>query len=212
MTIEAEPQPDPKRRSVRSQETRERILQAALKAFSESGFDGASTRQIAALAGESQGLVTYHFSTKENLWKAAVDSLFGPFIEELNARKAALAEVDIRTRLRLLLVFFVRHAANHPEQNRLMMQEAQSETPRMRYIAETYLKDQYEFACGVLREAIDAGLLPPAPHIHYFYIVVGACSRLFTATSECEYLTGDDAMSPAMIEAHAEAVANLIIR
>ncbi|MEM8608423.1 MAG: TetR/AcrR family transcriptional regulator [Myxococcota bacterium] len=212
MTTDAVSEPEPKRRSARSQETRERIVKAALKAFSESGFEGASTRQIAALAGESQGLITYHFSTKENLWKAAVDSLFGPFIEELNARKAALADADIRTQLRLLLIFFVRHAASHPEQNRLMMQEAQSETPRMRYIAETYLKDQYEFACEILRQAIDAGILPPAPHIHYFYIVVGACSRLFTATSECKYLTGDDAMSPAMIEAHAEAVANLILR
>lgn len=212
MSTHAGPQADTKQRSARSQETRDRIVRAALQAFSESGFEGASTRQIAALAGENQGLITYHFSTKENLWKAAVDSLFAPFIKELNERRGVLADADIRTRLRLLLIFFVRHSANHPEQHRLMMQEGQSESARMRYIAETYLREQYEFACEIFREAIDEGLLPPAPHIHYFYIIVGACTRLFTATSECRYLTGDDAMSPAMIEAHAEAVVNLILR
>ena len=61
-----------KPRSRKSQETRDRIIRAAVKAFSESGFEGASTRQIAALAGENQGLITYHFSTKENLWKRSV--------------------------------------------------------------------------------------------------------------------------------------------
>jgi AcrR family transcriptional regulator len=60
----------------KSQQTRERIVQAALDAFATYGFGGASTRQIAALAGENQGLITYHFSTKESLWKAAVDSIF----------------------------------------------------------------------------------------------------------------------------------------
>ena len=50
--------------------TRTRVLDGALKAFSNLGFDGASVRQIAAEAGVAQGLLYSHFSGKEELLKA----------------------------------------------------------------------------------------------------------------------------------------------
>ena len=53
--------------------TRDHILAVALEAFSELGFDGASTRTIAARAGVNQGLIPYYFGTKETLWREAVD-------------------------------------------------------------------------------------------------------------------------------------------
>jgi AcrR family transcriptional regulator len=68
--------------TARSQVTRARIVEAAVEAFSSHGFEGATTRQIAALAGENQGLITYHFANKETLWKAAVDSLFSGLVGE----------------------------------------------------------------------------------------------------------------------------------
>ncbi|MEN8183296.1 MAG: TetR family transcriptional regulator, partial [Myxococcota bacterium] len=57
-------------------ETRERILQAALEAFSTQGFDGATTREIAARAGANVGLLQYYFGDKSRLWRAAVDRAF----------------------------------------------------------------------------------------------------------------------------------------
>jgi len=56
--------------------TRARILEAAVQAFTEKGFHGASTRDIARLADTNQGLITYHFSSKEAQWRAAADTLF----------------------------------------------------------------------------------------------------------------------------------------
>lgn len=201
-----------KPRSRKSQETRDRIIQAAVKAFSESGFEGASTRQIAALAGENQGLITYHFSTKENVWKAAVDSLFVPFAADLADRAQVLADADIRTRLRLMVIFLVRQAAERPEQMRLMIHEGREDSPRIKWLVDRHIKALYEYACTVFRDAIDAGLMPPAPYIHYFYIILGAASLFFTARTECKHLTGIDTTDPAMIEAHAETLVNLLLR
>src|SRR5262245_58898647 len=53
--------------------TRERILAAALEIFSQAGFDGTTTRELAARAGVNLGLIKYYFGTKEKLWRAAVD-------------------------------------------------------------------------------------------------------------------------------------------
>ena len=55
---------------------RERILDAALAAFAERGFDGATTRAIAAAAGVNLGLIPYYFADKQGLWREAVDRAF----------------------------------------------------------------------------------------------------------------------------------------
>src|SRR3546814_1766093 len=55
--------------------TRDRILDAALDLFFERSFDGATTREIAQRAGVTQPLLNYHYRSKDDLWRAAVDSL-----------------------------------------------------------------------------------------------------------------------------------------
>lgn len=47
------------------------ILDAAESVFAESGFNGASVREIANRAGVAQALIHYHFNTKEKLFEAA---------------------------------------------------------------------------------------------------------------------------------------------
>ena len=54
---------------------RDQIIDAALEAFAEKGFRGASTRDIAQRAGTNQGLVSYHFRSKDDLWRAAADRI-----------------------------------------------------------------------------------------------------------------------------------------
>lgn len=48
-------------------------MRAALKLFGRQGFDGTSTREIAALAKANIGSIAYHFGGKEGLRAAAAD-------------------------------------------------------------------------------------------------------------------------------------------
>ncbi len=68
--------PATRRRQARATATRTALLDAALQEFAAHGFEGASTRTIAAAAGTHQPQINYHFDSKEELWKAAVDHLF----------------------------------------------------------------------------------------------------------------------------------------
>jgi TetR/AcrR family transcriptional regulator len=52
--------------------TRAAILEAALAAFAERGYDGASIREIAGAAGVGHSLVRHYFGSKEDLWRATV--------------------------------------------------------------------------------------------------------------------------------------------
>jgi AcrR family transcriptional regulator len=67
--------------------TREKILAAARSHFGEEGYDGATIRGIAAVAGVDPALVPHYFGSKEGVFKAAVAFPFDPseFIPRLLA-------------------------------------------------------------------------------------------------------------------------------
>jgi AcrR family transcriptional regulator len=53
--------------------TREKILQAAFTVLSRQGYENASIKDIAEEAGVAQGLVHYHFKSKQQLVLAVLD-------------------------------------------------------------------------------------------------------------------------------------------
>ncbi len=57
----------------RAAETKTRILEAALREFSENGLAGARTEQIAAAAGVNKALLYYYFESKDKLYAAALE-------------------------------------------------------------------------------------------------------------------------------------------
>lgn len=71
----------------RPQETRHAtILDASEVVFANSGFRGATMREIAELANVAQGLIHYHFKTKEVLFEA----MFARRSSDINNCRAAL--------------------------------------------------------------------------------------------------------------------------
>lgn len=208
--------PKPARAAVpaadRGSETRARIVAAAIHEFAERGFDGASTREISRRASANQGLITYHFRSKEALWKAAVDAMFAELSEEFGSLASELAGAEPREQLRELLVRWVRFAARHPEQMRLMVQEGKADGPRLAWLVARHLKGFYALFDALVARARAAGLLVvDVPTAHLYYIVIGAASTIFTAAPECKRLTGCDPSRPTVVDAHAEALLALVL-
>ena len=114
--------------------TRDRILAAAAELFSERSFAGAGTRDIAARAGVTQPLLNYHFRSKDELWRAVVDALFGRLNHTLDDRGTGLRGVDALSRAKLRVREFVVFSARNPQLHRIIMQESKSDGPRMDYI------------------------------------------------------------------------------
>ena len=61
----------------RADQTRARILDAAVRQFSENGLAGARTEQIAEAAGVNKALLYYYFTSKEDLYAAAIEAVIG---------------------------------------------------------------------------------------------------------------------------------------
>ncbi len=52
---------------------RTQLLETAIALFSKNGFDGTTTREIAAAAGVSEAIIFRHFASKEELYSALLD-------------------------------------------------------------------------------------------------------------------------------------------
>ena len=52
---------------------REQILETAVRLFSQNGFNGTTTKEIASAAGVSEAMVFRHFSSKDELYAAILE-------------------------------------------------------------------------------------------------------------------------------------------
>jgi len=60
------------------EQSRERLLLAAMKLFGEQGFSSTSTREIALAAGANVSAISYYFGDKAGLYKAALTDFLPP--------------------------------------------------------------------------------------------------------------------------------------
>lgn len=190
--------------------TKERIAAAAVELFSERSFDGASTRDIAALAGVTQPLLNYHFKSKDDLWRASVDSLFEQLNEAINTRVLGLRGVDEITTAKLLVREFILFSARNPQLHRIITQESKADGPRMDYLVDHHVRPIYERTTALFERLAASGAVPPIPAIHLYYILTGAGPTMFVLAPEARRLTGLDLSSDGVIEAHADAVCTLL--
>lgn len=80
-------QPPRRTQRERSDETRARILDAAIEALSEHGYAGATTLRIQSVAGVSRGRLLHHFPSRDALLVAAVQHLAREMIDAAAAER-----------------------------------------------------------------------------------------------------------------------------
>ncbi|MEM7437129.1 MAG: TetR/AcrR family transcriptional regulator [Myxococcota bacterium] len=198
----------PQRRAL---ETRARLIEAAIGEFAEKGFDGASTGEIAARAGAAQSAVRYHFGTKELLWKAAGDELFGLLRDRLTGRLQGLQGVDVGTTARLLLTEFVRFAAERPELHRFMLQEGTGPSERLEWLVEKHVGNMGALVEGLIRGIEAAGGPSPGPPSHVFYVLIGAASTPYALAPQVRLTTGQDPFTEDYIKTHVDMILRMFV-
>ncbi|GAB4574485.1 MAG: TetR/AcrR family transcriptional regulator [Anaerolineae bacterium] len=138
-------------------DTRQKIIEAALKLFRENGYKATPTRAIAAEAGVNEVTLFRHFGSKQNLFRACMESfnaagvagtfeaaLTGDYAADIRmlARRMAEAAHANRDLMRLLVC----DAQHLPELNAMMLEGARQNTERLA----AYFRRQIE--AGVVRE------------------------------------------------------------
>lgn len=190
------------------------LLDAALVEFATHGFDGASTLSIAKRAGAHQPQINYHFESKENLWRAAVEHLFAQLGDALQMSDLAVELGDVDA---LAAVFadrvrrFVRFAAEHPELNRIITHEATSRTERLEWMTDRYVRPYAEVMRAMWDRLRDAGVAAPIDGRLIHHVLVGAASLVFVNAPEFELLHGESPSTTDWIAAHADGVVAMLL-
>ncbi len=214
ITMEAvtvSPSPTPARTTRPSADgTRERILASALDLFSDRSFEGATTREIAARAGVTQPLLNYHFRSKDELWTAAVDGLFGELNQMLTTRLEGLRGVDELSIAKLIVREFIYFSAAHPQLHRIITQQCKVDDARMDWLVDHHIRPIYEMTVALFSRLVERGEMVSIPVTHLYYVITGAGATIFVLAPECRRLGGFDPQAPAAIEIHANAVMKLL--
>ncbi len=159
----------------RSIVTQQKLLDAATEAFSENGFKGTSTRDIADRARVHHPLITYHFKNKGELWRAATDRIFREFNISLVKAMAVVPEIDPKARAETFIRTYVKYSFDHPALHKIILQESSYPSERLDWLVETHLKPLYELVVGQLTKLQDLGVAPTgSPALLYNMIRVSA--------------------------------------
>src|SRR5687767_9714514 len=98
-------------------ERRSQILQVAIRLFSQCGFSGTTTKEIAREAGVSEAMVFRHFATKSELYHAILDrkACEGELSNPFQAVGDAMAEKDDAKVFYTLILNALNHHERDPE-------------------------------------------------------------------------------------------------
>ena len=129
------------KREQQKAETRQAILDAAIESFALLGFDGTNFREITQRCGADRPLILYHFKSKENLWKAAVELVEQRFTRQFENtyRPDVQALSDDRARIAYLMSSFIDALIAVPAYGQILLREGSSEGPRMEWLARHFV-------------------------------------------------------------------------
>ena len=128
-------------------ERRDQILRVAIELFSQRGFSGTTTKEIANAAGVSEAMVFRHFANKEELYSAILDhkacnrAFQNPF-EEIGEKTKVKDDFGVFYTMAL-------NALDHHTEDcgflRLMLHSALEEHDLARMFFESFITDVYNF-------------------------------------------------------------------
>jgi AcrR family transcriptional regulator len=194
----------------RALETRGSILDAAIAEFAERGFEGASIRAIADRLGLQHPLITYHYRSKDILWRAAADHAFAQIRAGWDTSAPENSDLPPLARLQEEYATLFRYTVAFPEFHRFMRQEAFTNNPRLKWVAETILTPLLGRLIPQIVAAQKQGLLPAVDPILFHYMMVSLTATLSGFGPEMQVTSGLSAENPKVIEAYWRLVGETV--
>jgi AcrR family transcriptional regulator len=166
----------------RSEDTRARILDAALIEAGESGFQNTSVAKIAARAEVAVGILNYHFGTKRELLRELMAAQAGEFISQLSAPSDGESFFDYERRILSVYLTFLHANPNYVR----LTEEVRLHDPDL---YRDGVKANVAHICGRIRRGMQRGDLR---HLNDHEVRAQAYFMLGTLTFLDRFLEDDD--------------------
>lgn len=159
-----------------SDDTQQRVLEAAGRVFAQRGYRDATVREICGAADVNLAAVNYYFGDKHRLYIEAVKCAHGAMVAQ-----APLPDWPPETppsqRLRAFVRTLLDRMLGEDEggwRQRLMLREVTEPTEACRELVEQYFRPHFEILMGILRDIVAEDT--PAHVLHQIgFSIVGQC-------------------------------------
>jgi AcrR family transcriptional regulator len=188
-----------------SQET---ILEAALEAFAQRGYDGVSVRELNRQIGVSHNLVHHYFGSKDALWRAAIDYGLNRVNEAWRLEDLG-PDADPVEKMKVGLRRFLEVMAHSPSVQRILEYEAAIGGPRLDYIAERYVVPFLGPGLARFEETTEIekrGLHLPSLAL----LIASGTTAFFTQAALARKIGGPDPFSEEGIERHIRTMTTVL--
>jgi TetR/AcrR family transcriptional regulator len=186
----------------RADQTRARILEAAVLEFSANGLAGARTEQIAEAAGVNKALLYYYFNNKQALYDAALESVASRVVTSSMAAMGAECSAGEQL-VRFALNHFDRIHSQRAFQS-LMQQEMirlhRGEENAIAPLAEKVFRPMLARMRQVYAAGRDAGELIQVDEMQIIYAALGANVFYFLSAPMMSMLTDADPFDRSSLE------------
>ncbi len=195
----------------RSIVTQHKLLDAAIEAFSENGFKGTSTRDIAERAGVHHPLITYHFKNKDQLWRAAADRVFNDFTRHLAAAFEDNEALSPKERMATMIRAYVYYAKRQPALHKVMVQEASYPNPRLDWLIETHLRPIFQATFELIEQLQHIGVAPRGNPKLLFNMIRLSSGGLLALGNELKASSDIDVESNETLDEIADMIVRLFL-
>ncbi len=186
------------------------IMATALRIFARDGFAGASVAEINRELGVSHNLIHQRFGSKEGLWFAVVDWVFG-HAAALVAQGAAGPELAPLEEFRRGIVRFLILQADYPDAVRLVSMESAIEGPRLAYLYERHIEPILVRLAKPLEPLIRRKVLTRNDLRSIHFLIAHGATAPFSALPLARRMAPGDPLSAQAVRRHARFVADMIV-
>ncbi|WP_424830503.1 TetR/AcrR family transcriptional regulator [Ruegeria sp.] len=186
------------------------LLENALTLFSLRGYDGVSTTEIARDSGVAQSMIHYHFGSKLDIWKAAIEHNMKERGRQMQLNAPELVDLDPSSRLRVLIRKFLIVSARDTRFTRLVMIEGVSKGERLDWLCDEFLSEGFKVFADCIEAGIARGQFRDQPVHILVNLIMSLCAQPFCAQPTIMNLFNVDMNDPAEISSMQDAVCNLI--
>ena len=208
----ARPRGRPPRDSGDDKNSRDKLLDAAIDLFARYGYDPVSTKAVAEASQLTQSMVHYHFGSKEQLWKAAIDRLMRKRGRAFPVSRLEFQDVDPVTRLKILVRRLVEANAAEPNYVRILMHEAMAQTPRLEWLLDNYVTAGFDAFNQAVNLAIEDGSIRRLPVADITSIITSATVLTFSIGAVINRIYGIEIGSEGYLRSLSDSMTEILFQ
>jgi TetR/AcrR family transcriptional regulator len=194
----------------KAERTRTMILDAAERAFAESGYAAARLEDIASRVGIRRASLIYYFRDKRDLYDTVLTGIFEELLDRY--RPILASRAPLRQRIEAVIDAWVGYVGERPTVARLLLWEVGDGTRQRTAAAAESGATVIGALVGAIREGQREGIFQPIDPVPLIVTLIGATVFFVTGTPHLVPEWPFDPLSPTQLAAHRAALLGITRR